>query len=58
MAQFYTEYQSIENLAPLVGEISSNIFLILKKRQKTKEREFYILIEKNLGGLKRADSSN
>lgn len=53
MAQFYSEYQSVENLAPLVREISwSKHISILKKCKDPKEREFYILATKKFGWTK------
>ena len=53
MAQFYAEYQSVENLAPLVREISwSKHISILKKCKNPKEREFYILATKKFGWTK------
>lgn len=53
MSQFYSEYQSVENLAPLVREISwSKHISILKKCKNPKEREFYILATKKFGWTK------
>lgn len=53
MAQFYTEYQSVENLVLLVREISwSKHISILKKCKNPKEREFYILATKKFGWTK------
>ncbi|KQT22291.1 hypothetical protein ASG31_02835 [Chryseobacterium sp. Leaf404] len=53
MTQFYTEYQSVENLHPLVGEISwSKHIVILNKCKDPKEREFYILSTKKYGWTK------
>ena len=53
MVQFYTEYQSVENLQPLVGEISwSKHTIILGKCKDPKEREFYILATKKFGWTK------
>ena len=53
MVQFYAEYQSVENLHPLVGEISwSKHISILKKCKNPKEREFYILATKKFGWTK------
>lgn len=53
MAQFYSEYQSVENLAPLVREISwSKHTVILGKCKNPKEREFYILSTKKFGWTK------
>lgn len=53
MAQFYTEYQSVEILAPLVREISwSKHITILKKCKNNQERQFYILSTKKFGWTK------
>ncbi|UOE41104.1 PDDEXK nuclease domain-containing protein [Chryseobacterium suipulveris] len=53
MAQFYNEYQSVENLAPLVREISwSKHITILRKCKEPKQREFYILATKKFGWTK------
>lgn len=53
MTQFYSEYQSVENLQPLVGEISwSKHTVILSKCKDQKEREFYILSTKKFGWTK------
>ena len=53
MVQFYTEYQSVENLQSLVGEISwSKHTVILGKCKNPKEREFYILATKKFGWTK------
>ena len=53
MAQFYSEYQSVENLQPLVREISwSKHTVILGKCKNPKEREFYILATKKFGWTK------
>ena len=53
LTQFYSEYQSVENLAPLVREISwSKHISILKKCKNPKEREFYILATKKFGWTK------
>lgn len=53
MVQFYAEYQSVENLQPLVGEISwSKHTVILGKCKNPKEREFYILATKKFGWTK------
>lgn len=44
MAQSYNEYHSVENLVPLVREISwSKHITILKKCKDNLERQFYIL---------------
>lgn len=53
MTQFYSEYQSVENLQPLVGEISwTKHIVILSKCKDPKEREFYILSTKKFGWTK------
>lgn len=53
MAQFYTEYQSDINLAPLVREISwSKHITILKKCKDNLERKFYTLATKKFGWTK------
>ncbi|MBS1537893.1 MAG: DUF1016 family protein [Bacteroidetes bacterium] len=53
MAQFYTEYQSVEFLVPLVREISwSKHITILKKCKNNQERQFYILSTKKFGWTK------
>ena len=53
MAQFYTEYQGIENLQPLVGEISWTKHLsIMSKCKDNLERQFYILATKKFGWTK------
>ena len=53
MVQFYAEYQSVENLQSLVGEISwSKHTVILGKCKNPKEREFYILSTKKFGWTK------
>jgi predicted nuclease of restriction endonuclease-like (RecB) superfamily len=53
MAQFYVEYQSDENLVPLVREISWSKHVIILKRCKTgQERMFYILATKKFGWTK------
>ena len=53
MMQFYSEYQSVENLQPLVGEISwSKHIVILGKCKDPKQREFYILSTKKFGWTK------
>ncbi len=47
MAQFYSEYYAIENLQPLVGEISwTKHLVILSKCKNSQERQFYILATK------------
>jgi predicted nuclease of restriction endonuclease-like (RecB) superfamily len=53
MAQFYTEYQAVEFLVPLVREISwSKHIVILKKCKDNQERQFYILSTKKFGWTK------
>lgn len=53
MSQFYTEYQPVEILEPLVREISwSKHIAILKKCKNTQERQFYILATKKFGWTK------
>ncbi|MCZ2131048.1 MAG: PDDEXK nuclease domain-containing protein [Bacteroidia bacterium] len=53
MAQFYSEYQSDENLQPLVGEISwTKHIVILNKCKDSLERQFYILATKKFGWSK------
>lgn len=53
MAQFYSEYQIDENLAPLVREISwSKHITILKKCKDSLERKFYTLATKKFGWSK------
>jgi len=53
MAQFYTEYQSIENLQPLVGEISwTKHIVIMNKCKDNLEREFYIRSTRKFGWSK------
>ena len=53
MAQFYTEYQAVENLQPLVGEISwTKHIVILNKCKDNLERQFYILSTKKFGWTK------
>lgn len=53
MAQFYTEYQSVENLVPLVREISwSKHVTILKKCKDNLQRQFYTLATKKFGWTK------
>lgn len=53
MAQFYSEYQSVEFLVPLVREISwSKQITILKKCKNNQERQFYILSTKKFGWTK------
>lgn len=53
MAQFYNEYYNVENLVPLVREISwSKHVSILKKCKDNLERQFYILSTKKYGWSK------
>jgi len=53
MSQFYTEYQGIEDLQPLVGEISwTKHIVVLSKCKETLERRFYILATKKFGWSK------
>lgn len=53
MAQFYNEYQSDENLVPLVREISWTKHIVILKACKTsQERQFYILATKKFGWTK------
>jgi predicted nuclease of restriction endonuclease-like (RecB) superfamily len=53
MAQFYTEYQSVENLVPLVREISwSKHIVILKKCKDNTQRQFYTIATKKFGWTK------
>jgi len=53
MAQFYSEYECVENLVPLVREISwSKHVTILKKCKNNLEREFYILATRKFGWIK------
>ena len=53
MAQFYTEYESDTNLAPLVREISwSKHITILKKCKDNLERRYYTLATKKFGWTK------
>lgn len=53
MAQFYSEYQGVENLQPLVGEISwTKHIAILSKCKDNLERQFYILSTKKFGWTK------
>lgn len=53
MAQFYSEYQAVEFLQPLVGEISwTKHIIILNKCKDNQERQFYILSTKKFGWTK------
>lgn len=53
MAQFYSEYQLVENLVPLVREISwSKHIVILKKCKDNQQRQFYTIATKKFGWTK------
>ncbi|MDR1973546.1 MAG: DUF1016 N-terminal domain-containing protein [Bacteroidales bacterium] len=53
MAQFYAEYHVVENLQPLVGEISwTKHIVILNKCKDNLQRQFYILATKKFGWTK------
>lgn len=53
MAQFYSEYQGVKNLQPLVGEISwTKHIVIINKCKDNLERQFYILATKKFGWTK------
>jgi len=53
MAQFYTEYHDVENLQPLVGEISwTKQIVILTRCKDNLERQFYIQATKKFGWTK------
>jgi len=53
MSQFYTEYNAIANLQPLVGEISWSKHLAIMNRCKDNlERQFYIQATKKFGWTK------
>ena len=53
MAQFYTEYQHVVNLQPLVGEISwTKHLVILSKCKDSEERQFYTISTKKYGWTK------
>ncbi len=53
MAQFYSEYQTVEFLRPLVGEISwTKHIVILNKCKNNQERQFYINAVKKFGWTK------
>lgn len=53
MAQFYSEYQSVENLVPLVREISwTKHIVILKKCKDNIQRQFYTIATKKFGWTK------
>jgi predicted nuclease of restriction endonuclease-like (RecB) superfamily len=53
MRQFYLEYQGIEKLQPLVGEISwSHNLLIMSRCKEPLEREFYLRMTRKFGWSK------
>lgn len=53
MAQFYAEYNLVENLVPLVREISwSKHIVILKKCKDNTQRQFYTIATKKFGWTK------
>ena len=53
MARFYSDYQSVEKLVPLVQEISwSKHVAILKGCKDNQQRQFYILATKKFGWTK------
>ncbi|KAA6302187.1 MAG: hypothetical protein EZS26_001547 [Candidatus Ordinivivax streblomastigis] len=53
MSQFYIEYQGVENLQPLVAEISwAKHIVIMNKCKDNLERQFYILATKKFGWTK------
>ncbi|MDR0912000.1 MAG: PDDEXK nuclease domain-containing protein [Methanobrevibacter sp.] len=53
MIRFYNEYNGVENLEPLLNEISwSKHIAILQKCKDNQEREFYILATKKFGWTK------
>jgi predicted nuclease of restriction endonuclease-like (RecB) superfamily len=53
MAKFYTEYQGVENLYPLVREISwAKHLVIMNKCKDNLEREFYIRSTRKFGWTK------
>lgn len=53
MVQFYNEYQGVENLQPLVGDISwTKHLVILSKCKDNLERQFYIVSTKKFGWTK------
>ena len=53
MAQFYSEYQCVENLVPLVREISwTKHIVILKKCKDNTQRQFYTIATKKFGWTK------
>ncbi|MDR2963441.1 MAG: PDDEXK nuclease domain-containing protein [Bacteroidales bacterium] len=53
MSQFYTEYHCVENLVPLVREISwSKHITVLKRCKNNLERQFYIQATRKFGWTK------
>jgi predicted nuclease of restriction endonuclease-like (RecB) superfamily len=53
MTQFYAEYHGVENLQPLVAEISwTKHIVILNKCKDNLQRQFYILATKKFGWTK------
>lgn len=53
MAQFYSEYYAIENLQPLVGEISwTKHIVIMTKCKDNTQRQFYTIATKKFGWTK------
>ena len=53
MAQFYSEYHAIENLQPLVGEISwTKHIVIMSKCKDNTQRQFYTIATKKFGWTK------
>lgn len=53
MAQFYSEYHAIENLQPLVGEISwTKHIVIMTKCKDNIQRQFYTIATKKFGWTK------
>lgn len=53
MAQFYSEYHAIENLQPLVGEISwTKHIVIMSKCKDNIQRQFYTIATKKFGWTK------
>ncbi|MDR1878488.1 MAG: PDDEXK nuclease domain-containing protein [Bacteroidales bacterium] len=53
MTQFYAEYHDVENLQPLVAEISwTKHIVILNKCKDNLQRQFYILATKKFGWTK------
>jgi len=53
MRQFYLEYQGIEKLQPLVGEISwSHNLVIMSRCKDSLEREFYLRMTRKFGWSK------